>query len=121
MFDIFLPQRRVPHVLMQMTRERGRKLYAQAKEKGTAPLNKSAVPQPLDEDRSLASGACLYACQEGHVWVVFLKRALDDQTRWLPCDPSQVYCVEEPCADEETDDDDALGVKVSGTRHWKMR
>lgn len=96
----------------------GRDLYARAAKSGGSVLTKRSVPTPTDDERRGTQGACLYACRRGHVWMVFLVRVSEPRGFRLR-DPADAYCEEDPCS--SGDDQGALGVKVSGTRHWTMR
>lgn len=96
--------------LMDLPASAGRKMYEQ---RGAS---KSVVPTPSPLERVGTDGACLYACQRGHVWMVFMVRSADG---FEPRDGGDRYCEKMPCVDKS--DADALGRKVTPTRYWRRR
>lgn len=81
-------------------------------------MSKRMVRYPSDAERRGTQGACLYACQRGHVWAVYLIR---QGGGFVPRDASDVFCEEGRCADSGATDEEAQGIRVSAIRWWVMR
>jgi hypothetical protein len=106
------------YVPMELAPEQVRRLFSGE----SSPLSKRAVPLPSAAERRESQGACLYGCQNGHSWLLFLIRESlrfqgGDPAHWLPVEEADRYCVD--CVD--VSDEQALGRKISATRHWTIR